>query len=272
MRAWVMAALVLAAGVVRAEEPTNETERTQRSKAHFDRGRAAFNLGEYEEAVREWEEGYKWRPLPLFLYNMAEAEKRAGHLERALERYKRYLVVSPRAPERKSVEKTIASLEKQIAAKPPEKPPEPVVVQPPVEKPPEPVVVQPPVEKPPEPAPVEKPVEPPVVTQPPVAAPVEKPPEPPPPVEKPTTVVAKKPWHKDWLAPTLLGVGLAVLAGGAAEYGVFSSRLAAQSKSEQQLMDAQGAPGQMIGGTVLMVAGCALIVGSAIRWAVKARQ
>ncbi|HZS38570.1 MAG TPA: tetratricopeptide repeat protein [Polyangia bacterium] len=128
---WLLV-LLLVAGAARAEDPASlsSSERTRRSKAHFDLGRAHFNLGEFEAAMGEFEEGYRLKPLPLFLYNVAHSARRAGHPEKALEMFRRYLQVNPGAAEKKEVERAIAELEKELAARPAPVP-QPEVVPPP---------------------------------------------------------------------------------------------------------------------------------------------
>jgi tetratricopeptide (TPR) repeat protein len=140
--------VILMSLVAQAEEPTiSEAERTARAKAWFEKGRASFRLEDFESAVHEFEEGYRYRQQPLFLYNIAQSARRAGHLEKSLDAYKRYLAARPDAPERRDVEHLIEELSAKLAARPPPPPTPP----PPVEsKPPEPL---PPVEKKPEPVP-----------------------------------------------------------------------------------------------------------------------
>jgi tetratricopeptide (TPR) repeat protein len=118
-RLWCWAlVLLLSSGAARAQEAASlsAAERTRRSRAHFDLGRAHFNLGEFEAAMSEFEEGYRLKPLPLFLYNIAHSARRANHPQKALEMFKRYLAQNPKASEKKEVEKAIGELEHELAA------------------------------------------------------------------------------------------------------------------------------------------------------------
>ena len=64
-----------------------------------------------ERAMEEFEEGYRYKPLPLFLYNVAQSAMKANHPQKALELFRRYLVVSPKASERVEVQKAYSDLE-----------------------------------------------------------------------------------------------------------------------------------------------------------------
>jgi hypothetical protein len=99
-----------------AEEPpaANAEDAEQRSRAHFKIGRYHLELHQYDEAIREFEIGYRYKPLPLFLYNIAQVAALAGQREKALEYYERYLAASPKAPERAEVQKNIAQLKRAL--------------------------------------------------------------------------------------------------------------------------------------------------------------
>src|SRR5262245_23499886 len=47
-------------------------------RAHFDLGRAHYKAGEYQAAISDFERGYALEPMPLFLYNIAQAARHAG--------------------------------------------------------------------------------------------------------------------------------------------------------------------------------------------------
>ena len=104
-------------GDAHAETPAElpRQERIERAKALFESGVAHYNLGEYDEAVADFESGYRYRPEPLFLYNIAQGLRRAHHRESALAYYHRYLELVPDAPERASVLVTIEELSRTPA-------------------------------------------------------------------------------------------------------------------------------------------------------------
>jgi iron complex outermembrane receptor protein len=137
------------------------------ARSFYEKGMAHYQLEEYDAAIEKWEAGFRIRPVPEFLYNIAQAHRLAKRLEKAVSFYRKYLNMNPKAPNRAEVERHIASLNKAIdeqkratgsppttpiatdtGAKP--KPVEPVPVAKPVEPPPKPVEPPP---KPVEPAP-----------------------------------------------------------------------------------------------------------------------
>jgi hypothetical protein len=131
--------VVVGGGTARAEAPPSSLspqERTARSKAHYNLGRAHLDLHEYEQAMTEFERGYEYKPMPLFLYNIGQVARMSGQREKALDYFQRYLEAEPKAPERPAVEKHIAGLKLALARekkveppKPSEPPPPPVVPQ-----------------------------------------------------------------------------------------------------------------------------------------------
>jgi tetratricopeptide (TPR) repeat protein len=121
---WLRLALVvtaLLAGTARAQVSTeglSAAELEQRSRAHFGLARSHLELKEYEAAIREFEIGYQYKPLPLFLYNIAQVAVLEGKRSMALEYFQKYLTANPRAPEKAEVTRRIAELQKSLAAEP----------------------------------------------------------------------------------------------------------------------------------------------------------
>jgi tetratricopeptide (TPR) repeat protein len=91
-----------------------ETDGVKRAREHHKRGVAAFEAGRYEEALREWEAGYKLSPRPLFLLNMGHAERRRGELGNARSLYKRYLLTEPETKLRGEVEAVIKEIDSAL--------------------------------------------------------------------------------------------------------------------------------------------------------------
>jgi tetratricopeptide (TPR) repeat protein len=88
--------------------------RERDAHAQFELGRAHFKLGEYDLAIRAFEAGYTIAKLPLFLYNIAQSARLAGHAAQAIDYYRRYLEAAPDAPERAAIELHVAALTKQL--------------------------------------------------------------------------------------------------------------------------------------------------------------
>jgi hypothetical protein len=89
------------------------------AKIHYRTGRAHLERGEFAEAILEFETGYKLKPLPLFIYNIAQVERVAGETQKAIADYERYLKAEPHAPERAEVEGWIALLRQRLQEAPP---------------------------------------------------------------------------------------------------------------------------------------------------------
>src|SRR5262245_48238214 len=79
---------------------------------HATKGRRAFDLGAYDEAISEFATAYRLKDDPALLYNLAQAHRLAGHTSDALRFYRVYLTRFPDAPNRSDVEAKIASLQR----------------------------------------------------------------------------------------------------------------------------------------------------------------
>jgi tetratricopeptide (TPR) repeat protein len=82
----------------------------------YDRGMAHFRLEEYDQAIEKFEAGFRLRPAPEFLYNIAQAYRLTKRNEKARSFYKKYLLMDPEAPNKAQVLKHIAALDKAIEA------------------------------------------------------------------------------------------------------------------------------------------------------------
>ena len=105
-----LATLVLVlATPVRGDEST-----TEQARQHYVTGTQQYDLGHWDDAIREFEKAYELRPDPSFLYNLAQAYRRKGDAKRALDLYRNYLVKVPKTPQRAEIEERIKGLQKQI--------------------------------------------------------------------------------------------------------------------------------------------------------------
>jgi tetratricopeptide (TPR) repeat protein len=121
-------ATLLASPAVRAED---NTQVTRQAREHFKNGEAAFKAGRYQDAYREWDEGFKLSPRALFLLNMAHAERRRGELANARTLYKRYLLMEPETKLRGEVEAVLQEIDSALGAEAPAEPAPPPPVSPP---------------------------------------------------------------------------------------------------------------------------------------------
>jgi len=87
---------------------------TEQARQHYQQAQQAYDIGHWDEAIAEYEKAYSFRHDPTFLYNMAQANRRKGDAQRALDLYKNYLVKVPDSPQRSEIEDRMRVLQKQI--------------------------------------------------------------------------------------------------------------------------------------------------------------
>jgi hypothetical protein len=116
--------LVLVSGATPAF--AQEDEASRESKAHYQKGRTAYDLGRFDEAVKEFEKAYELKPDAAYIFNLAQTYKQKGDHQKAVFYYRRYLTLSPQAKNREAIEARIAELEDLIKkqADQKEKPPD----------------------------------------------------------------------------------------------------------------------------------------------------
>jgi hypothetical protein len=95
--------------------PTAPEPRAAEAKQRYENGMAHFNLEEWDKAIDEWKAGYRAKPVPQFLYNIAQAYRLSKHYEESLSFYQRYLRAEPKAPNMKEVEGHISKLTNLLA-------------------------------------------------------------------------------------------------------------------------------------------------------------
>ena len=109
----------------------------QKAQYHFTLAAQLYRAGQYRAAIAEFESAYALFPTPLIQFNIARAHAKLGEDRRAIEKYRVYLQLAPKAADRAEIEAEIARLSARIAphetAKPPpaREPPKPVVTKPP---------------------------------------------------------------------------------------------------------------------------------------------
>lgn len=102
--------LTVAAVAARAED-------TAAAREHYQKATAFFDLGKYQEAIKEFEAAYEAKNDPAFLYNLAQAHRLAGNPEQALRFYRTYLRRNPNPPNRADIDDRIKQLEKLVEQK-----------------------------------------------------------------------------------------------------------------------------------------------------------
>ena len=106
-----------------------------RAKAHYERGVAAYDSGQYDRAIQAFTSAHALDPAPVLLYNVAQSYRKKGEAASALVFYRRYLEAAPAAEDRPQVEARIRELETAVQASAAPSPPVPAIKewQPPVE-------------------------------------------------------------------------------------------------------------------------------------------
>ena len=74
---------------------------------------AAYNLGNFDEAAKHYEEAYRLVPDPILLFNIAQSYRFGGKPDKALNAYRAFLRTSDsEAPNREVAEKHIAEIKR----------------------------------------------------------------------------------------------------------------------------------------------------------------
>ncbi|MCU1277006.1 MAG: ligand-gated channel protein [bacterium] len=249
------------------------------ARDHFLKGTKYFDLGHFDEAIKEYEAAYEIKDEPVLLYNIAQAHRLAGHSKEAVHFYRSYLRRVPKATNRDEVETKIAEISKLIEQQektrtlPPDLPMSPgeqraAATKPrPTETPkPQPIASPPP--------PVTTPTEPPPVA---TTTPAEQPPVATAPEQPPPPAVEPKPSSpgffggpgkvKKIVGIALLGVGVAGLAVGGAMSALAvgaSNDVQAEANAGQPFDPAKESAGktdQVVGGVMYGVGAAAVVAG-----------
>ena len=108
---WLAVAGVLIApldrSVARADDPSLQD--------HYKKGMAAYALEEWDQAIAEFEDGFRAEPRAVFLYNIAEAYRQSNRPVAAVTFYRKYLALAGAdAGDRSAVEGLVAELERSV--------------------------------------------------------------------------------------------------------------------------------------------------------------
>lgn len=124
MRAAVVAFVCVMALSTAARAQT-ASELDQRARLHFQSGSSYFDVGEYENALREFEQAYRLSNRAALLYNIGLTHERLGNLREAADALRRY-VAETDPPERETLELRIRNIEERAARQASEGDTEPV--------------------------------------------------------------------------------------------------------------------------------------------------
>lgn len=92
----LVALFALAPGPAVGAELTDEAKAQARVK--FSEGNAAYEQGNFREALKFFEAAYRLAPLPGFLFNVAQCHRQLGDFAQAASAYRRYLSLSEKEP------------------------------------------------------------------------------------------------------------------------------------------------------------------------------
>jgi hypothetical protein len=85
------------------------------ARRHFDEGESQYRAGHYAAALADYQAGYAAEPLPGFLINIAQCQRRLGDLKTARATYREFVLVAPDSRLVPEVEELIKQLDDLIA-------------------------------------------------------------------------------------------------------------------------------------------------------------
>src|SRR5690606_4206894 len=83
--------VVLCVGAMGLATAQAQDPRSDQAREHFARGQTAYNQGDYEAAIREWNSAYELDARPRIQFNLAQAYERLGRLTEALTALDNYI-------------------------------------------------------------------------------------------------------------------------------------------------------------------------------------
>ena len=84
-----------------------------KAKAHFKDAQAAYNLGQFDKALEGYSAAYAAKPLPPFLFNIAQCHRQLGNWERAAFFYKRFVSMGAPGADQEKVDQLITQMEQK---------------------------------------------------------------------------------------------------------------------------------------------------------------
>jgi tetratricopeptide (TPR) repeat protein len=86
------------------------------ARQHFQKGSTLYDLGQFHDAAKEYEEAYKAHSDPALLFNIGQAYRFANEPAEAVRAYRSYLRRVPNAPHRVEIEGHITRLQAAMSA------------------------------------------------------------------------------------------------------------------------------------------------------------
>ena len=85
------------------------------SRRHFQAAETHFKAGAFDAALAEYQAGYDAKPLPGFLINIAQCQRRLGDLKAARATYQKFVMVAPDSPLVPQAKAMVDELDKLLA-------------------------------------------------------------------------------------------------------------------------------------------------------------
>jgi len=137
---WLLALALVMAPRVSSADPADKKAAAAADasgRAHFQRGQRLSAIGDYPAAYREFAAGYALTERPLFLFNMGEAARASGEVDKARDAYRAFLRADPSNAMAATAQQRLDDLERATppppSAPPPLMPPSVAPLQPPSE-------------------------------------------------------------------------------------------------------------------------------------------
>ena len=112
----VVAATLWTSSPLRAQEASETTDASAEARRFFMEGAQRYEAEDYGSAAEAFARSYELRPVPVVLFNLAQALRFAGRPGAALRAFRSYLEAEsdPGAARQRSVEAAIAELEAEV--------------------------------------------------------------------------------------------------------------------------------------------------------------
>ncbi len=110
---WLAALVVLEARAAQAA-PASGPANDKQARELFQSAENSFNLGRFADALADYQGAYQAKPLPAFLFNIAQCYRNMQSYERARFFLRRYLALEPHSPNRRLVEDLIAEMTREL--------------------------------------------------------------------------------------------------------------------------------------------------------------
>jgi tetratricopeptide (TPR) repeat protein len=94
--------------------PAGDADTEAVARQHFQLGEIHYAANEFAAALAEYQAGYDAVPLPGFLVNIAQCQRRMGDLRRARITYQKFVLVAPDSPLVPEVRGLIRELDRQL--------------------------------------------------------------------------------------------------------------------------------------------------------------